>query len=447
MSFTLRKYVRFYKEILPLALPVVISNAGQILIGIIDNAMIGKYSTLSLSASGLAINVFNLFFVIGLGYTLGFTPQIGNFFGKKKYRDIGRFFGLGLVQSIFLVLFLIIGMHVLSAYLDFINPSEAVVAEVLPYYYTLEYSLFPLLLFFAFKQFAEGLGSTKPAMVFSILSNLINVILNYLLIYGNFGFEEMGLYGAGIATLISRVFLAVGFILYVFTSSTFRPFLYKTFSFQFSWEEIKGFTKTNLSIAFQLINEIFAFAIGALLIGKIGKNELAAHQIAIGLAAFTFMISSGIASATTILTSKYYGENRMKDVTNVTVSAVHIVTSFMFVAGILFLIANTFLPGLHTDDPKVIEIASSLMFLAAIFQIFDGIQVVIINALRGINDTTVPSIFTFIAFWIISLPVGYYASFVLGYDEIGIWIGFVSGLTSASIFYSFRFYYKMLSLK
>jgi len=434
-----KKFVRHYRPTLKLAIPVIISQAGQAFTGIMDNAMIGNVDTLSLAASAFSLSIFTIFMIFGMGFTFGLTPLVGNAFGENNLTRIGNLFRHSLVLNILLATILFFILQGLTQVMHLMDQPQDVVEHAMPYYQVINLSLFPLVLFFTFKQFAEGVESTQPAMVFTLLGNVLNIILNYILIYGKLGFPELGLVGAGIATLISRIFMAVGMIIYIFRTPKFKKYLTEFAHFQFKKELFQKIFKLSMPIGLQFILEVAAFAIGTIMVGRIGKTEMAAHQISLGLASLTFMMSSGVSTAVMIRVSSMYGKKAYQEMREIAYAGLHMVIGFMTVCAVIFVIGKQFLPNLHTDDWEVIKVASTLMIIAAFFQLFDGIQVVGASALRGISDVKIPTWMAFFSHWVVSLPIGYVMTFVVGVGEIGVWIGFLAGLTVASVMYIVRF--------
>lgn len=436
----LKKYWSHYRLNLKIALPITISQMGQALTGIVDNAMIGHVDTVSLAAAAFSLSVFIIVMIFGMGFSFGLTPLTGATYGEQDHKaKAGELFRHSLLLNIILTTFLTIAL-VGGAYLmPNMGQEPDVVEKAIPYYHLLTASLFPIMIFFTFKQWAEGLESVKPAMFFTLLANVINVILNYILIYGYFGFEAMGLVGAGWATLIARIIMAVGFGLFIFYSKRFKSYIPHVLNFEFKKKLLRKITKLSFPIGLQFIVEVSAFAAGAIMIGWIGKTQLAAHQIAINLASLTFLMASGLSSAAMIRVSTQLGLKNFDAMRTIAHSCLHLAFIFMSICGVIFLIGNTFLPELHTEDAEVIKVAAGFMLVAAVFQLFDGVQVVAIGALRGISDVNKPALIAFAAHWLISLPTGYYLSQVLKIGAYGVWIGFLSGLLTASILFIIRF--------
>ncbi|UZR94135.1 MATE family efflux transporter [Chondrinema litorale] len=429
-----------YSKTLLLAYPIILSQMGQMLTGIVDNMMVGRVGTTSLAASSFANGIFSNVMIFGMGFAIGLTPLIGKAIGRKDSSKAANLFRHSLMVNLILGVLLTSVLFIASNYMDKMGQPEQVVTEAIPYFLVISSSMLPLMIFFSFKQFTEGISVTKPAMVFTLLSNLLNVILNYILIYGKFGIEPMGLVGAGWATLISRIFQAIGLFAYVWFSKRFAAYNQKAHHhFVFRKETIKELVSIGIPIALQFTMEVAAFAFGTIMMGWVGKTELAAHQIALSLASLTFMTVSGLASATTVRVSNQYGEGNYKEMRLAAMTACYMVLIFMAFSALIFLTFNHLLPLAFISDPEVIKVAASLLILAGVFQLFDGVQVTMMGALRGLSDVKVPTYIALIAYWFIALPVAYIFSFKLGFNEAGIWIGFCSGLGIAAILLYIRF--------
>jgi MATE family multidrug resistance protein len=310
----------------------------------------------------------------------------------------------------------------------------------LPYLLIITASLIPMMVFQTFKQFAEGLSQTKQAMFITIFSNLINVFLNWLLIWGMWGFPEMGMNGAAWATLISRVLMMVLMAAYVLSTKRFAQYQLRFFKVRFSRPMLARILKIGVPTGFQFIFEVSAFSAAAIMMGWIGVNALAGHQIALNLASISYMMATGVATAGMIRVSHFIGKGDLGAMKQAGRVAFGMVIAFMFVCALLFFTFRFYLPTLYIDDPEVISLAASLLILAGFFQISDGVQVVGLGVLRGMEDVKVPTLVTFFAYWALGLPLGYLLAFKLGLGESGIWIGLLIGLTitAALLFYRFE---------
>jgi MATE family multidrug resistance protein len=317
--------------------------------------------------------------------------------------------------------------------------TEQVVSLAKPYYLVLCASYIPFMLFFSVKQFLEGIGNTKYAMQITITSNVVNIIANYILIFGKFGFPELGLLGAGIGTLLSRLIMPFLWLIYIRHLPEIRTYFIEAHKEILEWKRIIKLLSVGIPIAFQIVIEISAFGIGAIMMGWIGETELAAHQVAIGLAGFTFMICLGISQATTIRISHQMGQKDAQALKKVAFASTHLVLLFMSFTALLFITARQYLPLLFTDDLQVIEIASTLLIVAAVFQLFDGLQVIMLSVLRGMADVKTPMFFAFIAYVMVALPVSYFMAFHFEKGPIGIWYGYLIGLGLAGSLFFLRF--------
>ncbi len=440
----LTKYKSYYKENLILAGPIVISQIGHMLVHFADSVIVGQFAgTIQLAAVSLVNSLFMLILVLGLGISYGLTPLIAKNNGSKNYDECGRLLVNSLLINIITGLFLYALIHFGTlAAIDHLGQSPEVVFYAKPYLGYLSFSIVPLMIFQTFKQFAEGLGFTLQAMLISIVGNVLNVVIGIILVKGMFGFESMGVKGVGISTLIDRTLMALVMAIYVLRSKNFKLYLHKFKVMAIDKIRSIQIIKIGAPVAMQYIFEISAFSGAAILIGTIGPEPQAAHQIAINLAAFTYMIASGIASSATIKTGNYLGQKSFTDLRRSAIASYHVVLIFMSCTAILFIFANTLLPYFYTKDIKVIEIAAQLLIIAGFFQLFDGTQVVGLGVLRGIGDVNMPTFITFLSYWIIGIPLGYYLGMELNLGVKGIWYGLTVGLLTASILLFFRFQHK-----
>ncbi len=435
----MNKYKSYYIRNIKLALPIILSQIGQVLVQQVDTMMVGYVGTDELAAAAFANSIFIIGMVIVMGFTFGITPIVGHLVSEHNKTKLSTILTNAIVINTIFTLFIALLLYLVSFLFNNMGQVNVVILLSKPYYYTLVLSLLPLIIFFTHKQFAEGIGDTKNAMYIIIASNVLNIILNYILIFGKYGFPALGLLGAGIATLISRIFMSIGFIIIYIKNNTFNQYFKKIYIHLINKKTIKELFTVGAPISIQMLLEVLAFGLTAIMAGWLGVIPLAAHQIAIGLASISFMIIVGIGSATTIRVSHQLSHKDYKGVMMASVASIHIVLGFMGFSAILFLILRNDLPLLYTNDTNVIILASQLIITAAIFQIFDGLQVVMISILRGFGDVRHAMWYAFIAYIIINIPIGYYLSFVLKYGVVGLWIGIITGLASASMLFYWRF--------
>lgn len=431
-------YIPFYKKNLTLAIPVIFAQIGQVTVNLTDYMMVGHVGTTELAAASFAINVFHIGMLFGLGITMGLTPLVGQSFNANKPSLIAGWLKNGIIVHFLSAIILAFVMSSVVLFMDHMGQRPEVVKAAIPYYLIMVASLIPLLIFFSIKQFFEGIGNTKIAMVITIIANLVNIGLNYILIFGKLGFPALGLNGSGVATLIARLIMPVLFIFIVLKMPSFKVYLDTALKARLDYTKMKKMMSVGLSIGMQMVIEILAFSFGAIMLGWISKEGLAGHQVAIGMASMTYMISFGMASGTTIRVSHAFGEHNRNELKRTVFASLHLVIAFMAMMGILFIVLRNHLPLLFTSDPVVVAIAAQLLIVGAFFQIFDGMQVVLLGALRGMADVKVPMYIAFFSYIIVSLPVSYLFAFILHLGYPGVWIGFVFGLSTAAVLFGLR---------
>ena len=422
-------------------MPIVVSQLGHTLVHLADSVIVGHFAgTIQLAAVSLVNSLFMLVLVLGMGIAYGLTPLIAKENGGKNYQECGKLLSNSLIINIMIGFILYIGVNFGTLLIiDHIGQSTEVVAYAKPYLHYLGLSIIPLMVFQTFKQFAEGLGFTKQAMFISIWGNAINIILGIVFVKGMFGIAPMGVQGVGLSTLTDRILMATVMSFYVFRSKNFKVYLTNfKLSFIDKVRSIK-ILKIGAPVSLQYSFEISAFSGAAILIGTIGAVEQAAHQVAINLASVTYMLASGIASAATIKTGNNLGKKNYLDLRRSAVASYHVIILFMTLTAMLFIGASNIMPYIYTEDIAVVKIASQLLIIAGFFQLFDGTQVVGLGVLRGIGDVNIPTIITFIAYWIIGIPLGYFLGIHLNMGVNGIWYGLTTGLLSASILLFLRF--------
>jgi MATE family multidrug resistance protein len=435
----LSAYIPFYKRNIHLALPVVISQIGQVSVSLIDNIMVGHVGTAELAAASFANSVFMIGMLFGMGITFGITPLVGGAFSTGKINEVVKWLKNGVfthVSAAFILFLIMIGTYFL---LPFLGQPASVTQLAKPYYMLLCLSYIPFMLFFSVKQFLEGIGNTKISMHITITANVLNIVLNYLFIYGKLGFPELGLNGAGIGTLGSRIIMPVLFFIYIIKIPGLKRYFILARNENFSKSRVVSLLKIGVPIAFQIIVEIIAFSIGAIMMGWLGEVPLAAHQIAIGLASTTYMISLGISQANTIRVSHQMGVKDYQSLKMAAFASTHLVLLFMSLMGVIFVLARNLLPYLFTIDKEVIQIASGLLVIAAFFQVFDGLQVVMLSTLRGMSDVKLPMFIAFFAYLGVGIPISYVMSFKMNAGPRGIWFGYLAGLGIAAILFYLRF--------
>jgi multidrug resistance protein, MATE family len=428
-----------FRKNFSLAYPVMLSHFGQMMVGVADSVMVGRIGAVPLAAASLGNSVFVIFLVFGIGISFAITPLTAQSDGggnRAKIREILRH---GALVSFITGLVLFAVMYSGRNLILYMNQPEDVAALAIPYFTVIGASIIPFMIFQAFRQWAEGLGYTRQAMVITVAANLVNIGLNYVLIYGKLGFAPMGLFGAGLATLISRVFMAVlmlGFVLGDRRFTVYRPMLS---ALRLEFPMLRRLLSLGFPMALQLIFEVTSFSIAAIMVGWLGATQLAAHQIAINLASITYMVALGISTAATIRVGNHLGRKEYRSMRELVFTAYLMALAFMSITGLLFIFGRNFLPLMYIEDVSVHGTAAVLLIVAGLFQLSDGAQVVGLGALRGMSDVRTPTLITLVAYWLLGLPVGYVLGFPLGMGALGIWIGLLGGLTAAAVLLFRRF--------
>jgi len=435
-------YKEHFKRTITLAIPMVIGQLGHMAMGVVDTVMIGRLGAVPLAAAALANALFTQFMIFGLGLSFALSPLIA---AAKQTNDTEKPHSL-LHHSLMinmlagvLLTSIILGAILLLPYL---GQEQDVVVQTVPYLKTLAYSLIPVMFFQTWRQFSDGFSIVKPAMFIILIANIVNIFFNWLLIFGKWGFPQLDLLGAGISTFITRFFMALAMFLFVIKANPFKMYNPLKMRIKYHWTAVKEIIRLGVPSAFQAFFELAAFSGVAIMIGWLGAKPLAAHQIALNMAAITFMFALGISQASAILVGGEFGKGALGHPRKAGLAALLLGAFVMAGNGLIFILFRHTLVSWYIDDPIVQNIAAELLIIAAVFQIFDGVQAVGVGILRGIMDAKVPTIITFVAYWILSLPVGYIIGFKLGYGVSGVWIGFVSGLGSAAIMLTMRFYLK-----
>lgn len=435
----LLSYRSHFNKTLNLAYPVMLSQLGHIMVGVVDSIMVGQLGPTELAASSFANNFMGVFMMFGIGVTYGITPMVAQADGKKDHDKITRLLRHGIILSILVGVVLTLFMYVLTMAFPYMSQPDDVIRLGKPYFFIIATSLFPLIVFQGFRQFAEGMSVTKPTMYITILANGLNVLLNYLLIYGNFGFPELGLNGAGWGTLVSRIFMALGLLWFVRNYSKFKTYRLGFVLNKFKADFFKPMLKIGIPTGGQFVFEVGAFAMAAIMMGWLGTIPLAAHQIAISLVSLSYMMASGISAASTVRVGNQLGLGDYLNLKRVGNTSYLMVLIFMACCSTIYILFNGFFPTIYVHEEEVIGIASSLIIIAGLFQLSDGVQVVGLGSLRGMSDVKAPTIITLISYWGLAIPVSYVFGFVLDFGPQGIWFGLFIGLTVAAITLYIRF--------
>ncbi|MBO3116722.1 MATE family efflux transporter [Winogradskyella sp. DF17] len=446
----MQQYTKEFKYNLRLASPVILGMLGHTFVSFIDNVMVGQLGAAELAAVSLGNSFIFIAMSLGIGFSTAITPLVAEADSEKNFSKGKSVFKHGFflctVMGLILFLLLLLAKPLMTS----MEQPEEVVALAVPYLDLVAFSLVPLIVFQAFKQFSDGLSLTKYPMYATLLANVLNVVINYVLIFGKFGFPQLGIVGAAVGTLVSRVVML--FFLWWLLAKRDKSSAYVTNIkfFQLNAQPMKKLVNLGLPSAMQMFFEVAVFTVAIWLSGILGKNAQAANQIALNLASMTFMVAMGLSVASMIRVGNQKGLRDFVNLRRVAESIFFVGTIFAVIFALFFVLFHKYLPHLYVnldditelgDIKEVIEIASTLLLAAAVFQISDSLQVIVLGALRGLQDVKMPTLITFIAYWLIGFPISYFLGKEQAYGSLGIWIGLVAGLTSAAILLYIRFHY------
>ena len=444
----LAQYTKEFRYNLQLAYPVILGMIGHTLVGIVDNIMVGKIGPTELAAVSLGNSFVFIAMSLGIGFSTAITPLVAEAHGKAN-REEGRLaFHHGLYLCTILGLFLFGVIFFSKPLLSYMGQPEAVVQLAKPYLDIVGFSLVPLIIFQAYKQFADGMSQTKYSMWATIIGNVVNIIINYLLIYGIWFFPKLGIIGAAIGTIASRIIMLL-FMHYIMKSKAKFHYYFEGFTVKEIKREINiKIIRIGFPSSMQMFFEVALFTGAIWLCGMIGTTSQAANQIALSLASLTFMFAMGLSVTGMIRVGNQKGKQDYVMLRSVGLSIFLLTVLLEIVFALLFILLHNVLPYIFVnmdeaktllENQEVITISAQLLIVAAFFQISDGIQVVVLGALRGLQDVKIPMYITFVAYWIIGFPVSIYLGLYTDMKAVGVWIGLLAGLTAAAIFLYIRF--------
>ncbi|UOK43899.1 MULTISPECIES: MATE family efflux transporter [Flavobacterium] len=441
-------YTKEFSNNLKLAYPIILGMLGHTLVGIVDNIMVGKLGPTELAAASLANSFVFIAMSIGIGFSTAITPLVAEADGEKNVEKERTIFHHGLVLCTILGIALFSIIYFSKPLIVYMGQPEAVVEMAKPFLDVVAFSLIPLIMFQGYKQFADGKSETKVAMWANLLCNIVHILLNIVLIYGLWFFPKMGMLGAAYGTVISRFVMLIFIHLSLKHKERFQTY-FEQFSFsEYRKDIVKKIVNLGLPSAMQMFFEVALFTGAVWLSGVVGTTSQAANQIALSLATFTFMFVSGFGVAGMVRVGNFKGAQDFEGLRIVARSILLLALIVQVFFALVFVIFHSYLPEMFMnaenmahlkDNAEVISIASQLIIIAAIFQISDGIQVVVLGALRGLQDVKIPMYMTFVSYWLIGFPISIYLGLYTDLKAVGIWIGLLAGLTAAAIFLYLRF--------
>lgn len=429
----------YYNRVLKLAFPVILSQAGQMLVQLVDNAMVGRLGAVPLAGVAFANAVFFMLFVFGTGMSLGLTPLVGEMYSVGNHRRSASFLQNSILFYACMGLLIFLMAMIVRPFMYHMGQAPEIVEQAIPYFGYIAVSVIPFMIFAAFKQFLEGIGNTRVAMAIIITSNLINIFCNWLFIYGNWGAPAMGAAGAGLATLISRILTPILIIVYFWKRDSFYRYFRLFRRDGFSWEVIRSLIRVGSPIALQMFMEGSAFALTGIMMGWVGTREMAGNQVAMVISNFAFMIILGVGSSVTICISHAYGRRNWIEIRRYAGTAYRLGLMWNVITALLFVSLRHQIPLLFTSDPEVVEMAAHFLVFVAIFQVSDGLQANSVAILRGIQDVKSIMRISFISYLLLALPIGYLLTFHTPIGASGLWMGLIIGLAIAAILYNTRY--------
>ena len=441
MKFLNKDYTN---ETLKVALPVMVTQVGQVSVNLFDNIIVGKLlGAQALASVSLGNAVFFSIFVLALGFSFAIPPLVSQAHARHKHERINSVFRHGFVINVGIGILLMTLLLLALPLLYYMEQPEEIIPDTISFLSIMAVTMIPFMAFQTLREVSEGLSYTIGVTKATIAGNVINIILNYVFIKGMFGFEPMGVKGSALATLIARIFMMVFLYFILLNHSTTKKYI-QEFSLQiskFSKSMFHKMIKIGLPTALQMFFEVTAFAGAAFICGLISAKDIASHQIALSMASFTFNLCIGFSVASTVMVGRKLGEKNFVAVRNVGINNLKITLIFMAFCGAVFIAGKNILPTFFTkkEDFEVIALASKLMIIAALFQLSDGIQVTALGALRGLQDVKIPSIITFVAYWIITIPLGYFLCVTMKMGAFGMWIALGLGLTISAVLLVMRF--------
>lgn len=428
-----------YRTLLSIGIPIMIGQMGMIVLSFADTMMVGHHSTTELGAASFVNNIMNLVIITGTGFSYGLTPVVGALFGRGEQAEAGQALRCSLLTNTLAAVAMMTVLLVLYFNLGNIGQPVELLGYMRPYYMVLFASLPFVMLFNAFKQFTDSITLTRTSMWILLSGNLLNILGNYIFIYGKMGAPEMGVVGAGVSTLLSRIIMVVIFIVVFMRSRRFAAYREGFLKLGWSRPLLRRLNSLGTPIALEMGMETASFSLSIIMVGWLGTIALASHQVMTTISQFTFMVYYGLGAAVAVRTSYFHGQRDVQNVRHTVTAGLHLMVMLEVVLGGTIFLLRNHIGAWFTDSTEVSSTVLTLLLPFFIYQFGDGMQINYANALRGIADVKPLMLIAFVAFFVISLPVGYLCGFVLGYGLMGVWMAFPFGLTSAGVMMWWRF--------
>lgn len=427
MLTTFKNYKLQYKSLVALGIPIIIGQLGNIVTGLADTIMVGQHSTDELAAASFVNNVVNAFIVLGTGFSFCLIPLIGENLAKKRLGEIGGWLKNSIVANITTALLIMLVLAAIYFNLDLLDQPDEIMPLIKPYYLVTFVSVIFVMIANSFRQFVEGIGNPSVSMWILLSGNMLNIIGNYILIYGKFGAPELGLFGAGVSTLASRIIMLLLFVAVFMRRRAYEPYRRGMSTMKINMQGWKKLNAIGWPIGVQQGLEAGTFCMTAIMIGWLGSMQLAAHQVAITVSTISYTTYLGLGSAVAIRASYFKGMNDWRMVRSITMAGVHIALMLVVVVCTTLFLMKDFLGLIFTDDVAVNDIVKTIIPILMLYQIGDSVQIVVSNALRGLADVKIIMWISFFAYFIIAVPAGYLCGFPLGMGISGVWLAYPVG--------------------
>ena len=446
----LNNYTKEISYNLKLSYPIILGLLGHTLVGMIDNIMVGKLDPTNLAAVSLGNSFIFIAMSIGIGFSAAITPVVAEAHSKKHTIDLKKSFVNGFLMCLILGVFLFLAIILCKPLLFMLDQPKNVVNLAVPYLEIVAASLIPLLMFQALKQYSDGLSLTSNPMYATVLANIINVVVNYILIFGKFGFPAMGIIGAAIGTLVSRIIMFSFLFFLLYKKDIIKNYIKDIIRFIIDKSMIEKILSIGFPTSLQMLFEVGIFTSAIWLSGLLGEITQSANQIVLNISSMTFMIASGLGVSAAIRSGNQKGLENYKELKRISLSILLLGIFFALIFTLLIIIFREYLPYIYIDISDVynyekniiiVQKSAKLFIIVALFQLFDSAQVIILGALRGMQDVKIPTVIVFIAYWVIGFPISFYFGDINMLQENGIWIGLLCGLLFSAVFLYLRFNY------
>lgn len=424
-----------------MAYPVMLGQVGHVLVGLVDNIMVGKLGADALAAVSLGNGLFFMTMAIAIGFSFAITPLAAEADSQNNAERVRSILKNGILICTLIGGLLYLVVKLVQPFLHLLNQPDEVLLLANPYIDIIAYSLIPFSIYQAVKQFSDGMSATRYAMYATIIANVINVLLNYLLIYGKWGFPRLEVEGAALGTLISRIIMLLILVFFLKKSTQFSKYFVSFFKKIYTATVTKKLLTLGFPSALQMLFEFGIFTSSIFLSGTLSTESQAANQIALNLASMTFMVVVGLGVTATVRVGNQIGKKDFVELKRIMRSIFLLVLIIQCVFALMFIVFKDYLPLFYINDSGVTYIASQLLILVALFQLSDGFQVTLLGALRGMQDVNIPTVLLFVSYWIIGFPIAYFFGKENQLGAIGIWIGLFVGLTVSSFFLFIRYRY------